>query len=188
MCIRDSIGAATSWTGVGAVGGVLAVGAGVLNVANSAVGLRNSGRNFLNALSDDPQQLPSSGSGMIAETFFPGNQTAAKLSIVADLTLALVSGRLPVAMVQSEATVWSALSNAKPTSINGMLDATAAAKAIPSTLSGVLTPAANGASKASRALDITQGAQVFASVDDAVNPPEPQVQNMPTLNPLPAPK
>jgi len=116
--------------------------AGAANIANSSVRLVNSARNFWNAITDNPTQNPTSGTALIAATFFPGNQTVAKLSAVADLSLALVSGRAPVAMMQSESSMFSALANSKPAGINALLDAKAAA--VPSSMSEILTPVANG--------------------------------------------
>ena len=83
---------------------------------------------------------------------------------------------MPVGLVADEATMFSALANAKPASINALLDARAAS--IPSSLSGILTPAANGASVASRSLDITQALVTGSAVDDAFNTPN---QNLATF-------
>jgi len=184
-----TVAAATGWTGVGAVGGVAAVVLGVANITNSIPGLMNSGRNLVNALEDDPKQLPTSGTGVIAETYFPGNPTAQKIGMVADLTLALTTGRVPVGFIQSETTAFSALSNTKPASINGFLDAKSAA--VPSPMSGMVSVAANGTSTASKVLDAAQGAQVLATEDDLLHelwfPPSSESapvnqQNMPSMN------
>jgi hypothetical protein len=181
-----TVGGATAWTGVGAVGGVAAVMAGAANIANSSVGLVNSTRNLINALQDNPQQYPSSGTGVIAEKYFPGNPTAAKVSMVADLSLALVSGRAPVGLIADEASSFSALANAKPASINALLDANAAS--VPSSLSGILTPVANGTSTASRALDGTQFATTLSTLDDARGGSGSGNQNLTTFSPPPPPK
>jgi RHS repeat-associated protein len=135
---------------------------GITNIANSTPGLYNAGRNFIRAIQDNPNapaNLPTSGSTILANTMFPGNQAAQDVATIADLSLALASGRVPVGTSQINS--FSALSQRAPVSINGMLDARAVA--VPRSMSGVILPSADSASSvASRALDATQFGQLFS--------------------------
>ncbi|WP_040571126.1 RHS repeat-associated core domain-containing protein, partial [Methyloversatilis thermotolerans] len=136
--------------------------AGAANVANSGPGLVNAGRNFVRAIQDNPTapaNLPTSGTTILADTFFPGNQMAQDLATVADLSLALVSGRVPVGTAQIN--TFSALSQRVPVNINGLLDAKSVA--VPRGMDGILLPSVDSATSwASRALDITQGGQLLS--------------------------
>jgi hypothetical protein len=111
--------------------------------------------------------LPASGTGILADSFFPGNQTAQQLATAADLGLALASGRVPVGMASVNS--FSALSQRVPVGINGMLDA--ASVAVPRALRGTLLQSTDSAvSFGSRALDATQLGQLGALAYDQLVP------------------
>ena len=152
------------------VAGGATFAAGVANIANSGPGLVNAGRNLVRAIHDNPTNpatLPTSGTTILADTFFPGNQTAQGLATVADLSLALVSGRVPVGTAQINS--FSALSERVPVSINGMFNAKAVA--VPQGMDGILLPSADSAkSFASWALDTTQALQLGSLAYDRIVP------------------
>ena len=90
---------------------------------------------------------------MLAESLFPGSQAAQQLAAVGDLSLALLSGRVPVGSVPVNS--FSALSQRAPANINQMLEAKSAA--VPANMEGVLLPSADSAkSVAAIALDTMQ--------------------------------
>lgn len=153
--------AAPEPTGITKIGGAFTLTTGLANIANSGAGLVNSTRNFIQALQDNPSDLPSSGFGVLADRFFPGSQTAQNLASVGDLSLALLSGRVPVGTAPIN--TFSALSQHVPVGINGMLDARAVA--VPRGMDGILMPSADSArSFGSTILDVTQGAQVLSTI------------------------
>jgi hypothetical protein len=154
--------AAPEPTMISKVAGGATFAAGVANIANSGPGLVNAGRNLVRAIQDNPTtpaNFPTSGSTILADAFFPGNQMAQNFATVADLSLALVSGRVPVGTAQIN--TFSALSQRVPVSINGMFDAKAVA--VPRGMDGILLPSADSATSwASRALDATQMGQLLS--------------------------
>ena len=154
--------AAPEPTGVTKVGGALSFSAGMANIANSAPGFVNAGRNVVRALQDNPSNpanLATSGTTILANAFFPGSQTAQDWATVADLSLALASGRVPVSTAQIN--TFSALSQRVPVGINGLLDAQSVA--VPRGMGGILLPSADSAASfASKALDYTQSGQLLS--------------------------
>jgi hypothetical protein len=106
-------------------------------------------------------------STILAAAFYPGNQTAQDLATVTDLSLALLSGRVPVGTAQINS--FSALSQRVSVSINGMADAKAVS--VPRGMDGILLPSADSAkSFASWALDTTQVLQLGSLAYDRIFP------------------
>jgi len=153
-------------TGISQLAGTATALTGLATIVDSSYGIYSNAVNFYRATQGSVVYLPDSGSGGLAEYFAPGNQTVADLAQISSLGLALIGGKVYVGTTLRYGD--SAYAQYLPATINGMLDARAAAPT--GALKSVLIPNTNpGPSIASRALDLTQGAQAATANKDVLD-------------------
>ena len=152
-------------TGVSKVAGAVTATTGAATFVDSSYGVYSNVVNLYRATQGSAAYLPDSGSAWLAERLEPGSQAAQDIAQIGSLGLALVSGRVYVGTALKYGD--SVFAQYVPLTINGMLDASAAAP------SGVfkfaLIPTTNPkTSTASRLLNQIQWAQVMSTDNDTV--------------------
>ena len=150
-------------TGISKPAGALTAATGAATLADSSYGIYSNAVNLYRATQGSVVYLPDSGTGRLAEWLAPGSQTAQDFAQIGSLGLAFMAGRVYVGTTLRYGD--SAFAQYVPTSINGMLDAGAAAPS--GALRSVLISNTNpGQSTASLLLDRLQKAQVGALLPD----------------------
>ena len=152
-------------TGVSKVAGAVTATTGAATFADSSYGVYSNAVNLYRATQGSAVYLPDSGSGWLAEWLVPGSQAAQDIAQIGSLGLALVSGRVYVGTALKYGD--SVFAQYVPLTINGMLDASAAAPS--GMFKFALIPTTNPkTSTASMLLDQIQWAQVMSTDNDTV--------------------
>ena len=152
-------------TGVSKTAGALTAATGVATLADSGYGVYSNVVNLYRATQGSVVYLPDSGSGKLAEWWASGDQAAQDYAQVGSLGLALLSGRVYVGTTLRYGD--SAYAQYLPATINGMLDASAAAPT--GALKSVLIPNAKPReSTTTKLLNQVQWAQILNTDSDLI--------------------